>query len=208
MARAAVHSKLGTVDEEGNFRPAEISREEIDEARAEAAKAIAPLVHRAFGDLRASEAEAANAAYLEPFVRGKIEQMRAGGPIDVDLYEDYLHELVRLLQVQGRFGEAAELHPTGEECAAAAHRPDSGDGAWCGCEMERVTDGTGQPLRQLLYERDEQLSEVHGGIVYRWRCKLCGDLNVSAEAPPQDEWFYTRAAFHGRADVGDAQMLK
>lgn len=208
MARAAVHSALGRVDEDGKFYPADIPREEIDEARAKAAKAIAPLGHRAFGDLRPAEAEAVNAAYLEPFVRGKLAQMAEEEDPDVERFEATLAELARLLVVQGRFGEAAELHVDGEKCAVAAHRPDNGDGAFCDCESECVKDSAGTELRQLLFERDEQLSEVHGGIVYRWKCKCCGDLNISPEPPPQDAWFYERLAFHGRADVGDAQMLK
>lgn len=208
MGRAAVHTALGRLDEEGNFQRAEVPREEIDEAREKAAKAIAPLGHRAFGDLRPAEAEAVNAAYLEPFVRGKLEQLALADDPDLGAVEAYLAELARLLNVQGRFGEAAELHPEGERCAVAAHRPDNGDGAFCDCASECVTDPAGTSLRQLLFERDEQLSEVHGGIVYRWRCKCCGDLNISPEPPPQDAWFYERVAFHGRAELADNQVLR
>ena len=208
MGRAAVHTALGRLDEEGNFQRAEVPREEIDEAREKAAKAIAPLGHRAFGDLRPAEAEAVNAAYLEPFVRGKLEQLALAEDPDLDVVDAYLDELARLLTVQGRFGEAAELHPRGESFAKAAHRPDNGDGAFCACASECVADSAGTQLRQLLFERDEQLSEVHGGIVYRWRCKCCGDQNISPEPPPQDAWFYERVAFHGRAELADNQVLR
>lgn len=207
MARGHVHSALGRLDDEGNFVRAEVPPEEIEEARAKAAKAIAPLLHRAFQGLRQSEAEAANAAYLEPYIRGKLEQMRQG-PIDVELYEEYLHELVRLLQKQGRFGEAAELHPDGDAEARAAHRPDSGEGAWCDCTVEPVDDGLGGTLQPLVYECDEIVSEVHGGIVHRYVCKVCGHPNITPEPPPQDAWYYTKRQYHGRADLNDAQMLK
>lgn len=212
--RAAVHSKLGQVDDEGNFSLAAVPRAEIERARAKARKAIAIRDNRAFNDMRPAEVAAASAAYLEPFVRAKLEQWEATpkkGRVLTKKIAEARAELARLLTVQGRFSEASEVHEHGRRLAAAAHKPDAGAGAWCSCEATPVDDGTGGHLRPLQFECDEVMSEVHGGVVYHWRCKnfkKCKCENISPEPPPQDAWYYQRTGFHGRNSVRDEQILK
>lgn len=212
--RASVHSKLGQVDDEGNFSLAEVPRAEIERARAKARKAIAIRDTRAFNDMRPAEVAAASAAYLEPFVRQKLAQWEAipkkGKPL-LRKIDEARAELARLLSQQGRFSEASELHEHGRRLAAAAHKPDAGQGAWCSCAAKPVDDGAGGQLLPLQFERDEVMSEVHGGVVYHWRCKnfkRCNCENISPEPPPQDAWFYQRTGFHGRNPVPDEHILK
>lgn len=209
MARADVHPKLGRIDADGKFRLADVPKEEIDEARAKARKAIAAHEGRHFGSLRPAEASAVAAAYAEPWVRAKLALLEGTIPPDDDRIAAFRAELARLLVDQGRFGEAAEVHEHGEHHAAAAHRPDGGEGAWCECPEQFVErDDPARPLRSLLFEAVEIPSEVHGGIVRRYRCKLCGHTNISPEPPPQDAWYYNRLAFHGTNNVDESQLLR
>jgi hypothetical protein len=173
--------------------------------------------------LTPEERAVARGAVMEEIARAQIDNMTAAraeghnvstrGGANLGMVARANATLAHALASQGRFREAAEIHPLKRMAAKylkTAEAVEKGD-ELCECEREVKTDPLTQKKIEISPRRAirEIYSRTHGALVALTRCESCGDLNavpVGGQAAQIVEAVRgsTRAR---RATTNDAQAL-
>lgn len=122
-------------------------------------------------------------------------------------------EQIRLaqgLELQGKFTEAADIHPHEEEKArlvAIEEAVNKDDSEVCDCPPE-VVDIKGEQIEVFpQYEVKKIYSPKHHGMVSLVSCPNCGGLNATPTPPPQLQAILS-AQKAKKITVSDIQLLK
>lgn len=127
------------------------------------------------------------AAAVERSAQAHLKHLRVRPHTDPSHVRNAEAQLAEAWAAQGKYSEAAELHPTSDHAArfaaiaAAIERDD--DAPRCDCPIERVADPA-QNGRMVTLNADH-VSEIvfsrkHNQLMPLISCAACGDLNVKA----------------------------
>jgi hypothetical protein len=131
-----------------------------------------------------TEAHLIRAAAVKRAAEAELHQLR------LDTHPDPRHligasaRLAEALAMEGRFSEAAEIHPSAahadrfQQIAEAIERDDADSP--CDCEVKQATNpATGQPVALANEIISEMVfSPKHGKLMPLVVCTACGDMNV------------------------------
>ena len=169
-------------------------------------------------DLARASFTRANLSEAERMVgRGKLLEATALENVELAIDDETRAlaeaQLADALAMQGRFPEAATVHPDKErktyfEKIVAALTVDDGDR--CACPDTESKIGTQDIAVTPRFERDRVFSPIHNEVVSLVECSKCGDLNarplvsrllISKDAIAQNQ------APGARRAISDAQVL-
>jgi hypothetical protein len=154
-----------------------------DRAAIEADEIIQDLRRASFGrgHLNLAERQIARGVTLESIALSNLPLVRNE--------DDLQREQIRLtegLELQGRFDEAAQVHPSeGESLRMIADAVRRDDSEVCDCPVTQ-TDVAGKSIEiHPSYEVKKVYSRKHGQMVSLVGCTACGFLNATPDPPDQ-----------------------
>lgn len=184
MANGVPHKNLGFINKAGDFELTPVTEEEIEEARAKAAKAISVIPD--YSSMNPAEIAAHQAAYFrekhEQALMAKIVKHKSNSHPEVVAAKRALAVTIR---AAGNQAEAFAMMPEDPKFLKGAEAVDKPEDEFCDCVPDTYKHVTGVTLTRPLYSSSPVM--VGDEPKTLWRCLKCGFLNISNQIPPQME---------------------